>query len=269
VSAGGAGTPVAPFVFLHIEKTSATSLRRAVIEPNVPSQKMGSMRAALREREGNLARGVVCYHGHVAHGFHRAVGIEPRYVTMLRDPVDRAVSYYYFIQDTERTDLIERHPLHDLAASMTVAEFFELPRFADMQTRRLAGWWYTRAYPHLHERASFRRAMLDAARRHLDAMPVFGLQDFHAESERRFMAFLRTDHRVPGPRAKKTSHRPSVAEIREIRPSVVDRLIAAHRLDAQLYAYARERFAALGAAAPSPAAVPPPASGVGSGAPGI
>lgn len=240
-------------MLLHIEKTSATSIRKSVLEPNLSCRRVGSMRAALAERVRAGAGGragpqgadpVDCYHGHVAHGFHHVVGIQPRYVTVLRDPVDRAVSFYYFVKDIERTDLFERHPLRDYADSVTVAQFFENPRFANVQTRRLAGIAYDRAYPRLHGSRSFTRAMLAAARAHLDAMPVFGLQEAFAESQGRFMAFVGTDRCVEGLREKATGRRMSLEEIRAVRPSLIDRLNAAHALDNELYAYAVERFAA-------------------------
>ena len=65
--------------------------------------------------------------GHFSFGLHEHVARESTYVTILRDPVERVASLYYFLK---------------LRETMSLAEFAASPPFAEVdndQTRRLAG----------------------------------------------------------------------------------------------------------------------------------
>jgi len=227
--------------FVHIEKTAATSVRRSVIEPNMTCRSVGRLHTEILDATKGREQ-ADCLYGHVGYGFHRFVRDDVDYVTMLRDPVDRAISFYYFVKDLDRTDICERHRLRDYADSVTVAQFFENPRFANTQTRRLAGIEFDHAYPYLSWNGAFRRAMLEAAKRHLLAMPVFGLREQFAESQRRFLQYVGGGKCMTGLTAKQTKSRPTIAEIEALRPSVLERLTDAHDLDRELLTFARETF---------------------------
>jgi hypothetical protein len=164
------------------------------------------------------------------------------YAAILREPIERAVSYYYFIKDLVRVDLVERHQHRDYADSVTLAQFFENPRFSNIQTRRLAGIEFDKSYRQLHRSGRFRQAMLDAAKRHLTEMPVFGLQDEFEASQKRFLDFIGHGHIEVTEKENRTRKRPTVAEIAALRPSLLDRLRVAHELDLALFAFATDTF---------------------------
>jgi Sulfotransferase family len=239
VSSGvGYGRSVRPqLVVLHIEKTAGTSLRRSVLEPNLQRvEYFGGL------RHFRASDDVDCIHGHIAYGYHRIVRRPIVYTTMLREPVDRALSFYYFIRDEVRIDLFERHPLRNYADSVTIGQFFRNPRFSNISTRRLAGIEFDRAYPYMHKSRAFRRAMFDASKRHLQEMPVFGLQHRYEESQARVLDYLGAEKIENGPRANETKNRPSTQEIAANYPGVLDQLVASHELDLELFWWACELF---------------------------
>ena len=223
--------------FIHIEKTAGSSIVKSLIEPNVPNnRRVGTVRSYLKNRSAD------CAHGHSPHGFHRFTKRPVEYITMLRDPVDRAVSWYYFIKDLVRTDLWRRHPLRDYADSVTLVEFYQNPACSNIQARWMAGLYYHKAYPALHRSALFQRKLLAVAKSNLDDCIAFGLQSEFDASVRIFQETLGWERYDPVPRQAKTKKRPSVSEIEELNPRVLPALRASHVLDQELYDYAVQRF---------------------------
>jgi hypothetical protein len=119
-------------VFLHIPKTAGMTLRAVIrhnyppdsvcevergADPLVPPQRLASVRAVV---------------GHIPFG---ALGIEADTITLLRHPVDRLVSLYYYIR--------RRGPQHPLAryATDSLTEFAssELFEVHNDMTRLLSG----------------------------------------------------------------------------------------------------------------------------------
>ncbi|MCS3685487.1 hypothetical protein [Salinibacter ruber] len=164
--------------------------------------------------------------GHVAYGVHEYVSAPCRYFTLVRDPVARVISLYYYIK---------RGWPDSKAASLSLDEYIESNHHAYVpndQTRRLAG------PPFLEEGSD--PSLLSRAKEHLDAPNVtVGLTErFDAGlilmkrklDWRRQPLYVRTN--TGGSRPSKS----------EIDPEVRDRIRAQNRLDLQLYEYATERF---------------------------
>ena len=99
-------------IFLHIPKTAGTTLNRIIewqynplaiftIDPygiRATAQRLGELSEERR-------RGLRMVRGHCYYGLHKLLPQGATYITMLRDPVKRFLSSYYFIQ---------RRPLHPL-----------------------------------------------------------------------------------------------------------------------------------------------------------
>jgi hypothetical protein len=92
--------------------------------------------------------------GHMPFGLHHDLAGRARYITMLREPLDRLVSLYYFIQQSPGHYLYERVTgqslsLPDLVQSGLSSEF------SNAQTRLLAGMHINDPLPcntgHLHQ----------------------------------------------------------------------------------------------------------------------
>ena len=130
------GIPVAmrPLVFLHIPKAAGTSLR-SVIRRNYPphmvlaveSYEDSSGAAEYLQRGGAVT-------GHLSLHTYRALNIDADAITVLRDPIERLISLYFYAR--------RRGPQHRFAAHVGSFEAFAACGFEDVHngmTRQLSG----------------------------------------------------------------------------------------------------------------------------------
>ncbi len=130
-------------VFLHIPKTAGTTLNRIIewqydptaiftIDPHHFRATATRFESFSEERR----RGYHVVRGHLFYGIHKYLPQGATYLTMLRDPVSRLLSSYYFIL---------RRPLHPLHAKLKreglgVEELIRLtPHRQNLQCRAIAG----------------------------------------------------------------------------------------------------------------------------------
>ena len=222
-------------IFTHIPKTSGTSFRKSLVEANVPAELIyvyPGTRRFLRERR--RARAFVW--GHAPYGVHAMLRREVRYLTFLRDPIDRAVSFYYFVKDSDPREYV--HPARADAEAHTITEFFALRRYQNWQARFIAGLPYHLLYPRL-DCPAFDREVGRRATAHLRDAYVFGLQERFGESLELFERRLGWSGRVPVVPQKKTATRPALAGLD---PETVAALEASNHLDCKLYRFAVANF---------------------------
>lgn len=215
-------------VFIHVPRTAGTTFvgildrlygRDAVLEL------YGSEPEAAWEGltpEGAARIRVVV--GHVAYGVHERLPMPCRYLTFLRDPVDRVISHYRYVRTQPG------HYLHEVAMGMSLAGFVQScgpyePN--NDQTRLWAG----------AERGPSDPEMLPVAKSNLEAAVVGLTAEFDASVMlmRRLLSWRlplyvprnvtrrRSDAAGPGP------------EVREL-------ILARNALDVELYSFAAERF---------------------------
>lgn len=162
-------------IFLHIPRTAGSSLgeilrqiypreRRVRISPHDLDH--------LEARRADLVRAdAIC--GHVSFGFHELDGIDARYVTFLRHPVDRVVSLY---EHQARSPDSENHRL--IADGMTLKDLLrseQSPQFNNHMVRLIAG------LP--DSEPAYDRHLLERAQGNLDAYFDFvGLTERFEES---------------------------------------------------------------------------------------
>jgi hypothetical protein len=160
-------------IFLHIPKTAGSTLLRIIERQYDPSeiyslylrqdfQAFDSLAEAQKEE-------IRIYRGHVIFGWDQCLPQPATYFTILRDPVERAISNYYFTRtydDHHHYDLIHSQNL-SLAAYLESKEELMMD---NGQTRMLSGGYYTMDYGELSREA------LEAAKANLrDNIEVVGL----------------------------------------------------------------------------------------------
>ncbi len=92
-----------PLIFLHIPKTGGTTVRsimERLYEKNAlftvydDSPSHNSM-SDLDSLSSEARKSIQIYCGHVSYGFHRPAGVKPNYLTLLRHPIERVLSFYH------------------------------------------------------------------------------------------------------------------------------------------------------------------------------
>ncbi len=223
------------FIFIHIEKTAGNSLRH-VLENNFSlheiyhvyenSLQLNDFRCFPRQRKD----AVKLFIGHFGFGVHRRLGLSQfRYATVLREPVERVISLYYYLK--RAVD----HARHPVVKNMTLEEFVcsgILPFVDNGQTRRISGELDV-PFKGLTE------AALDKAKGNLEShFSVVGLLERFDET----LVLLQEEYSLQDMdylHKNVSMQRPAVYDISETSRTLVERF---NRLDMELYRYASQRF---------------------------
>lgn len=151
-----------------------------------------------------------CIYGHMHFGMHRYLSKPYTYFTVLRDPIDRVVSHYYYF-------LGKGH----FKKETSFEEFITNPKFFNFQTRYLAG-----GVPDL-----------EAAKANMNTyFPIVGITELFDET-----LFLMKQHfgwnNIVYTKKNVTAKRPAKEQISQ---EMMDLIIQQNMLDIQLYQYARK-----------------------------
>jgi hypothetical protein len=225
-------------IFLHIGRTGGTTLGR-VLRANYPSSARfwadDSDLAASMRRLADLGveerQRLAVVHGHVAFGVHELLDRPARYLTLLRDPVERAISHYHYVCS---------RPYHRLHAEVSGRKL-DLTQYLESglsletdnwQTRSLAGDLETPV-------AQCGQETLERAKRNVaEWFDVVGLLERFDESL--VLWRRRYGWRMPlHARRNAGRGRPDASELDE---ATLAALRGLNQLDLELYAWASERL---------------------------
>jgi hypothetical protein len=222
-------------IFLHLPKTGGVTLRTTLkwkYAPDMltfetltkPAESLGEVPLSERRNARVLT-------GHLHYGVHDYIPQRCEYITLLREPIARVISYYYYILG---------HPKHwrhaELVRSgMTLNEFVRTSAergIENDQTRMLSG----RGAGEL-DAGSLGREALDEAKRNLERFLVVGLTERFDES---FILIRRAlGWKLPLYVTANVSTRPKPAS-----EAAVELIRQRNQLDLELYEFARELFSA-------------------------
>lgn len=227
-------------IFTHVPKVAGTSIMRQLIQPNYSPEEIKVYRG---ERDLLCSRGGFrILTGHSTWGVQYLTGGDARLFTMLREPVERAISHYFFIKQPflkeGRHGNRKQHRLHN---ETPLAEIFERN---SRRKWRLSGTWlvdnmqtrYLAGYEHYWKPVDS-ASLLQAAKHNLEhRYAVFGLQSHFDESVSHIAQTF--DWRIGEntKRAKATNIKKDVTD--------ADRADVArwNMLDQDLYDFAQELF---------------------------
>lgn len=232
--------PVGPettIVFLHLPKAAGSTLsgvfvrqyeEGAVHTISPPIWENLDRFRALPEARRHAVRLLL---GHMPFGLHEWLRPPVRYVTMVREPLDRVVSHFHFVRGRPSHELFDR-----IRPGMTVGDYVRERTSLELdngQVRLLS------ADPFV-EFGSVTRDHLEAAKRHLtEHFEVVGVSDRFDESLLVMREALGWRHRILYVERNVTG-----ARRHPLTPEEAEAVLAANRLDAELHAFARGLLAA-------------------------
>jgi hypothetical protein len=224
-------------IFCHIPKTAGTTLQRIIERQYRPKMRhyiyhhdagVEAFKALPTARRAALRM----VRGHIPFGIHQYLPGPARYFTILRQPIERIISYYYFVQ--REPD----HYLYDYSNTpgMTLRRYLEDQvslQTDNYQTRLISGVWTDVGYGECD------RSVLELAKENLaEHFAVVGLTKWFDQTllllQRTFgwnnIFYMR--HNVTRGRPKREA----------LPPETLDVIAAHNQLDLELYAFGAKLF---------------------------
>src|SRR5262249_51179547 len=218
-------------IFVHIPKTAGTTLNRIIEWQYSPFEifTMDPYRIrATPERFKRLSemrrRRLRLVRGHMFYGIHEFLPQGATYFTMLRDPVARVLSTYYFILRRPLNPLHRRVKRERLGVEDCLRLF---PQRHNLQCRLIAG---------VKDAAAGDERLLDLAKENLmKSFSVVGLCERFEESL--ILVSTTFGWEVPFYENKKVAKRRHMVD-----PKLADLIREHNRLDVELYEFAKKLF---------------------------
>ncbi|WP_397545998.1 hypothetical protein ABUL39_07710 [Rhodothermus marinus] len=140
-------------VFVHIHKTGGTTLNWGILHKNYSKECILDVHKPLTAKEIALVylslsednrKRIKLITGHFDFGIHEYINIPCRYFTLIRNPVDRVVSLYYFVKQTELGEVFLRTRGYkkEEVDKMNLVDFLESGMFPEAnngQVRMISG----------------------------------------------------------------------------------------------------------------------------------
>ncbi|MEM0925925.1 MAG: sulfotransferase domain-containing protein [Planctomycetota bacterium] len=230
-------------IFLHIPKAGGNSFLD-FLTPHFRKEDRFDVSEGLRytERLSELetlptkAKGQLRFvFGHLPFGIHEWLPQQCRYITVLRDPVDRILSHYYFVREQRK------HPMHETVMSrrMSISDYVTSGLSGELNNgmvRLLCG---RPDADSLRGHGPCQEEDLTEAKRNLDGhFAVVGLLEQMHATQRVVSQVLGWDDKEPV-RRNQTKKRKSVQTLRR---RDRDAILSKNAMDIDLYRWASDRF---------------------------
>ncbi len=236
-----------PLFFLHIRKNAGVSLR-ALLSNRFASSRCLFQAHSIEQYEPDSDR-FDFVTGHVAFNFVKSFSARPFVFTVLREPLDRAISTYYFFRENKETlfrqlerelpaeEFASRRRFTELARCLSLPEFLE--KEPDLSRRHLSN-IQTRSFVSASPGNELRRDHLEEAKSNLASCDIVGLTERLPETLALLEAQLGWHDLGPMPHLNATRSRESLSNIN---PASRQLLASWNELDIDLYKFAKHLFA--------------------------
>ncbi|MFN0131689.1 MAG: sulfotransferase family 2 domain-containing protein [Phycisphaerales bacterium] len=224
-----------PLIFIHIPKAAGTTFQHLVEDRFARKFRFSGdteewnafKRLSAEERDS-----FDLLYGHVHFGVHEHLARPAMYVTMLRDPVDRIVSHYYFVR--QHPD----HYLHSIAAECTLEQYATRRTSHELDNDQVR--WLTTPHHFDVPVGKVSRTLVEEAKWNLaNAFPAFGITSQFERSVRWVSRALCWQGVEIPPRQNATRDRPA---LEEVSPATIAAIREINRYDAELFEFASALF---------------------------
>ena len=232
-------SPKENIIFLHLPKTAGTTIN-FILDRQYTSEIVytieGNTIAALKEFEyldPETRKRIRVFKGHGEYGIHKFLYGSSKYITFLRDPIDRIISDYYFILRAPET------PYHQYVTEnkLSLKEAVECKTpsiiMPNSQTILLAGVWRDGVKKCSDE-------TLRQAKQNLRKHFVVGLTEKFDESICLLKSYFHWNNDIYYQKRNVTLHRPARETISK---DTLDAIVRANQYDLELYQYGQALFA--------------------------
>ncbi len=223
-------------IFFHIPKTAGTTLENILLRqyrygeayPYVEVKDYWTLRALPPAAKAQYK----LFWGHMPFGLHETLSQPSTYFTMLREPIDLALSSYFYFEMDYRTSILKQDvaphmPSIDDLRNGTMRDMFD-----NMQTRFLSGDLFAKF-------GGVTREMLERAQEHLARYFIVGLVERFDES----LVMLTKAFGWRAPYYVKSNITRTRPRGERVPAEVMAWLREQNQLDAELYAFAQKLFA--------------------------
>ncbi|MEL6441277.1 MAG: sulfotransferase family 2 domain-containing protein [Cyanobacteria bacterium J06621_8] len=225
-------------IFLHIPKAAGTTLRDILCRQykkeyiyELDSKNFLQSQEDFKQLDPKEKDKIQLLMGHMYFGLHEFMSLPSTYITMLRNPIKKVISYYYFVSK------LTTHPDYELIKSQNISlkEYciMKRPNMCNAQTRFLAGENFSEV--------NNEPEMLEQAKRNLqDYFSIVGITERFNETLILMKQKLGWDLN-PYYYKRNTNRTDSYAKL-NISDDTLETIREYNQLDIELYEYACERF---------------------------